>query len=433
MKIKDLFKELLAICILTPILYNFCSASSVWKYFTAWASFDYNLWATVVNQNPESISFLLSWYSANSNININCSFDWSINCVNDFDWEWACWNFILSFRSINNNFIDDHFFSFSDVNNWNIYNNNIRFSSSSSDIISVSVSPWFEFQDEWDLAWTLYCVFTSTYIYSSLSVWGWSSSSSSSLSVYRNDNSLYSTYTWIDSIKIIWDNWIVVSENWTWLTITPNYPKLVFASWSTLNWTLTTISSYNSNTFWYTDYIVVLTWWWYSVWSPFINRIAVNKTCPTCPSQYTSLECQSEYSLIPISSVDSNYCENNNLCSSSWWGECESWTWDSNWSALYINDIQHLWKPIISIDIPEEIDRDYLSTDSQFNVDIIGYNVDYEKINTLVDLQSYKPSSDDFTKLISDNLPLILKYLVIVLFLFFVYKGIKKPFSSKKF
>lgn len=327
MQIKDLFKELLAICILTPMLYNFCSAD-VQLYQDFYVNMICDNWLCSVEFPWTSPWFIALWtWQSTFNCEINNE-DTSFN-ISDINWNIVIW-------------LENNFWQWVSIYEFELENINRRYQ-------------WqFEFNNE-------------TYI-----------------DIWSVPNSYYANYfTFFSEFQ--------TSEN--------------IEGWSLF---------------------LICSW----VWNVF-STIQNNNQQECTWNIMTSLECQSEYSLIPISSVDSTYCESNNLCSSSWWGECEPW--DSNWSALYINDIQHLWKPIISIDIPEEIDRDYLSTDSQFNVDIIGYNVDYEKINTLVDLQSYKPSSDDFTKLISDNLPLILKYLLIVLFLFFVYKGIKKPFSSKKF
>lgn len=157
-----------------------------------------------------------------------------------------------------------------------------------------------------------------------------------------------------------------------------------------------------------------------------LTNIQDLKTCPTCPSQYTSQECQLEYNLIPVSSVDSNYCTTNWLCPSSWSGDC--WSWSTNWSALFINDIQHLWKPVISIDIPEEINWDYTSTDSEFNLEVIGYNVDYDYINGIVNTQNYTPTREDLTAVISSMGPFV-SLLVWALFIILVFYFIKKIFK----
>lgn len=152
-------------------------------------------------------------------------------------------------------------------------------------------------------------------------------------------------------------------------------------------------------------------------------------SCPTCPSQYTSLECQQEYSLIPVSSVDQNYCVSNNLCPASEGGECSSW--DVSWSALYINNVQHLWGAIIRVDIPEEISRDYEQWTGEFDLDVVWYNVNYEAIQDKIDLQNYKPSQEDFNNVIwvlAKYMPLI----VILIWFVVIVAIIKNSFKSKK-
>ena len=142
----------------------------------------------------------------------------------------------------------------------------------------------------------------------------------------------------------------------------------------------------------------------------------------------TSLECQQNYSLIPISSVDSNYCTTNNLCPSSECPVCPVWT--GNISNVYINDILHVGAPFIFIDIPEEISWDYGYTQWWTNmlVNVEWYNVDYDYINWVVDIQSYKPDSEDLTNIVKTVLPLFVPWLCIILLLYFIFKFIKKIF-----
>lgn len=149
-------------------------------------------------------------------------------------------------------------------------------------------------------------------------------------------------------------------------------------------------------------------------------------SCPSCPSQYTSQECQTEYSLISISSVDQEYCENNNLCPlydcpvNSWW----------SLSNVYINNILHVGAPNIFMNIPEEIDRDYAYTTwwQNMNIDIVWYNQDTEYINNLIDVQTYQPTSEDFT-----NVFLGFKeyawLLVVTLFIILSFYLVKKSFK----
>ena len=144
---------------------------------------------------------------------------------------------------------------------------------------------------------------------------------------------------------------------------------------------------------------------------------------------YTSMQCQTEYNLIPISSVDSNYCTTNNLCPTcqicpvcpvgSWWV-----------SSVYINDILHVGSPFIYMNIPEEIDWGYAYTQwwTNMNIDVVWYNQDNEKIEWIITIQNYKPDRYDFTNLVSNVIPLFVPWLCIILLLYFIFRFIKKVF-----
>lgn len=112
--------------------------------------------------------------------------------------------------------------------------------------------------------------------------------------------------------------------------------------------------------------------------------------------------------------------------SSSPW-ECEEWTWN-NWSALYINDIQHNSAGTINITIPEEISRDYTNENDLFELNVEWYNVDTEYIEWIINNQNWKPNVDNFNQLISWLIPLFIPWLVIILFIYFVFKLLKKIF-----
>ena len=142
---------------------------------------------------------------------------------------------------------------------------------------------------------------------------------------------------------------------------------------------------------------------------------------------YTSLQCQTEYNLIPVSSVDSEYCESNNLCSSSDCPGGDLTPWVSN---IFINDVFHPWAFNIIMNIPEEIDRDYTYTNSwtNFNLDIVGYNQDEEYIQSVIDVQNYKPTSEDFTRVFS-NISNFWALLIACLFVILVFYMLKKAFK----
>lgn len=224
------------------------------------------------------------------------------------------------------------------------------------------------------------------------------------------------------------------------------------ATFSTTLWDFICISSTKSSC----NDMTVNLWNISNRWNPYqhilcvfwdLNNYAVvvnNNTSTNCPfynirwyksdfedslcTTMTSLECQTEYSLIPISSVDQNYCTTNNLCPSSECPVCPVWT--GNISNVYINDILHVGAPFIFIDIPEEIDWDYGYTQWWTNmlVNVEWYNVDYDYINWVVDIQNYKPDSEDLTNIVKTVLPLFVPWLCIILLLYFIFKFIKKIF-----
>lgn len=134
----------------------------------------------------------------------------------------------------------------------------------------------------------------------------------------------------------------------------------------------------------------------------------------------SSLECQTEYNLIPIEDVDTNYCVENQLCPA-----CEL----SGWlSELFINEIQHNSAPLINITIPEEFDWDYSWSDEEFYLEVKWYNVDTEYVDWLIRSQNFKPNSDDFSSILTWLVPLFVPWLAIILFLYFVFRFVKKVF-----
>ena len=175
-------------------------------------------------------------------------------------------------------------------------------------------------------------------------------------------------------------------------------------------------------------------WSNYSVyWDYFYLNDLLNSDLPIM----TSLDCQTQYNLIPISSVDQAYCINNfPVIAITWVNQdyCVSndlCPMNSNWvSNLFINDIFHPWAFNIIINIPEEIGWDYAYTSSwyNFNLDIDRYNVDYTKVQDQIDIQNYKPNSDDLSQIVSEIIPLFVPWLVIILLLYFIFRFIKKIF-----
>lgn len=132
---------------------------------------------------------------------------------------------------------------------------------------------------------------------------------------------------------------------------------------------------------------------------------------------YDSLQCQQEYWLIPIEDVNSEYCVENNFCPITSW-----------WSSLFINEIEHPSAPLINITIPEEFDWTYTWDEEEYNVDIKWFNVDTEYIDWIIRNQTTLPNKTDFNNTISGLIPLLVPWLVIIMFFIFIFRFIKKLF-----
>lgn len=149
-------------------------------------------------------------------------------------------------------------------------------------------------------------------------------------------------------------------------------------------------------------------------------------SCTECDDPYTSLECQEEYNLIPIEDIDINYCVWNWLCPN------ESWTWDFTWdlqfSNIYINNILHPWKQNIFVTIPDYITWDYSFTGDDFNIYVWSW-YDEEYINSIIKINSYRPTDTDFSDIFISWLTLIFPYIVVTLFIVFVWRLLKRIFK----
>lgn len=154
-------------------------------------------------------------------------------------------------------------------------------------------------------------------------------------------------------------------------------------------------------------------------------------SCPTCPTceDMTSLECQTEYNLIPISDVTKNYCELNfDLidpvnCPSSWG------TGDIVRSNVYINNILYPWSSDVYLNVNERLAFDISYNTGFMYVDVYGYEADEDYINGIIEVNSYRPTSEDFTSIFVGGLVRLFPFIVIALFIAFVRKLIRKIFK----
>ena len=138
---------------------------------------------------------------------------------------------------------------------------------------------------------------------------------------------------------------------------------------------------------------------------------------------FTSLQCQTEYNLIPISEVTANYCRLNfDLISPL---ECPSWWWSGtgevNRSAWYINNQQYPWTATLQIRIPEFIKYSVTYNTDETQVDIEWYNADEDYINAVIDNERLTPTNEDFAYLIS-WLQVFIPYIFIWILILFAVK-----------
>lgn len=282
---------------------------------------------------------------------------------------------------------------------------------------------WTPYTSDWDLTYFWDFVITP--------VWDWKF-----LNQYGRDAG-YSTIFTLDD----WSDSIYYSfSDWSFYSLTDTLLRRLHLSWTfLLSCTWYCYFDYDNLKFSFSDS--------YSIWSSCPE-------CPTCDPQYTIEQCQSVYWL--VSSWLLNTCQSDlNSCQSntSWFNDqlnncnlslnaCNSsltnclqyncpeidYTWDLLRSNIYINNILHPWRQFINIDIPDYITWDYSVGDDDFNLYVwSGYDVDY--IESVIDINSYRPTSEDFTNVFVSGLTLVMPYIVIVLFIIFVRKLLKRIFK----
>lgn len=143
----------------------------------------------------------------------------------------------------------------------------------------------------------------------------------------------------------------------------------------------------------------------------------------------TSLECQTEYNLIPISSVDSNYCEINWLCPAcpvcpelSWW--LSNFYIYSDWRYVHLS-----WTYNYYVNIPDYLDYSYDYSNWWDDLDLdIWVSVDTWYISSVKWVQGSIPNQVDLNNIITWVLPLFVPWLCIILLLYFIFRFVKKVF-----
>ena len=267
------------------------------------------------------------------------------------------------------------------------------------------------------------------------------------------DNSIsnYNFYCAFVQFNIDWNIYYSnISFEYWWYAFNPS-----MLNWSFNNWLVKQLflcDSSSERSFHIRDLQIN---WNVNVWVITIKEIPVDffedhywydVSCPDCPS---CSECESELSTCQS---DLNSCQNSSSCDYSWYileSEINSWyclvNWlcpsseicnDSDYSNLFIYSNNKYfpitWTNNIYVNLPSYLWYDYDYSNAWNDLDIdVWMVVDEDYIDWLNAVQNYKPTSEDFTKLIWTLAPYS-KILIFCVFLFIIWAWIKKPFKSKK-
>lgn len=212
-----------------------------------------------------------------------------------------------------------------------------------------------------------------------LTIWDWY--------IYSNDNTNY-------------NYWILTAYRSLTLDFYSENSKIYTLSWRKL----TNTDFYNIFNSWYT-------------------------ICQTCEEQYTSLECQTEYNLIPITDVTANYCKLNfdliapTECPNIW-----EWTGAVNRTARYINNQQYPWTASLKLNIADFLERQTTYNQDETIVNIIWYDADEDYIEWIIEKEQITPNNEDieyFFRWLANYIPLIFIWFFIILVAKIIKKAIK--------
>jgi len=178
-----------------------------------------------------------------------------------------------------------------------------------------------------------------------------------------------------------------------------------------LSFTITTFPEY------------LLTNYSYTYTCPTCQECQECQECPSCPSVNT-WEILSGYIL--ESEITTWYCETRfNMIEPS---DCpSSWTWDIIWSSFWVNNRQVLWWKNIFLYLPDFLNWDYTYIDEDLEINVEN-EWDYEYMQWVIDNQTTTPNKTDLNNIITGIIPLFIPWLIIILFIYFVFRFIKKIF-----
>lgn len=178
-------------------------------------------------------------------------------------------------------------------------------------------------------------------------------------------------------------------------------------------------------------------WEWnaFWLWSCATSRLYFSTDNSNCTFQVaaykydqtpmTSLECQTEYNLIPVSEVTANYCKlNYDLIDPA---DCpiNEWTGTIVRSNLTINNTPYAQNQNINVYIPDFLAWNVAFNDFNTTIEVEGYNADEDYINNVIDQEKLTPTNEDFTNMIL-ALTWFIPYLFIALLFFWIVRIINR-------
>lgn len=211
------------------------------------------------------------------------------------------------------------------------------------------------------------------------------------INIYSDWNYNFTPWFCVNSTTIFWDLSFYYSD-WTllvnWSDIPTNNYVCFYVSWYVHNnrSSIRVLKWFNVYDFWFSCPV-----------------------CETCPEINT-------WDILSWS-CDTNYCVENDLCPV-----------PSNFSQLFINDLEFPWTPIINVWIPDYIQWDYSSSETWFDL-YVGSGYDQDYIDSILKINSYRPDSNDFTNIFISWLTLIFPYIFVALLIVFIWKLLKRVFK----
>lgn len=148
-------------------------------------------------------------------------------------------------------------------------------------------------------------------------------------------------------------------------------------------------------------------------------------------SDVTKSYCTNKFStLIDESDITSWYCETEFGLIDPENCPVSSWTGDVQWSAFFVNSHQIQGASNIYLYLPDFLNWDYTYLNSWSSLEIEVENQwDEDYIKWLISVETFHPSSEDFTQSFTWILTLLMPYIIITLFILFIWRLVKRIFK----